>query len=241
MIYYIFDGSMSGFYSAVFYAWTDKDGYVAREDVQIGLLDGEKRIKSDDTIAARVENKIVQYDPYALEEIDAILRSDEIDAPDKAYLYVRSIMRHRAPVRARLAEDGVTEAMHVLQRVKREVDRFRGFLRFSELKNGILYAPFSPDNNVLELILPHFIGRYKNEKFIIHDVRREIAGLYNGKEAVLTKLKKGEIELSDEEEAFTRLWKDYYNAVNIKERKHTKQMKGSMPVRYWDFLPEKRK
>lgn len=48
-----------------------------------------------------------------------------------------------------------------------------------------------------------------------------------------------DIYLSEQEKAFESLWKKYYKAVDIKERPHENQMKRSMPVRYWKFLPEK--
>ena len=85
----------------------------------------------------------------------------------------------------------------------------------------------------------HFASRLKNERFVIHDVKRKIAGMYNGHEWIMNYVGEAEVYLSEYERAFENLWKKYYLAVNIEERPHEKQMKRSMPVRYWKFLPQK--
>ena len=56
----------------------------------------------------------------------------------------------------------------------------------------------------------------------------------------MTRAEGAEICLSEYEEYFEGLWRQYYKSVNIESRPHEKQMRGSMPVRYWKFLPEKR-
>ena len=108
-----------------------------------------------------------------------------------------------------------------------------------ECSGGVLYAPYSPDNDITDLLMPHFAARLKLP-FIIHDIKRKIAGIYNGTEWVTTYADNAEICLSENEKAFENLWKRYYKSVNIEERPHIKQMKGYMPVRYWKFLPEKK-
>ena len=82
---------------------------------------------------------------------------------------------------------------------------------------------------------------FKNQRFVIHDVRRKIAALYDGEQIILTSVDSAEIYLSEYEKYFEDLWKQYYKSVNIVSRPHEKQMKGYMPVRYWKFLPEKQR
>lgn len=108
-----------------------------------------------------------------------------------------------------------------------------------ESKDGVLYAPYSPDNDITDLIMPHFAERMKSERFVIHDTKRKFAGMYDGREWIICGVGEAEIYLSEYEQAFKNLWKKYYSAVNIKERPHEKQMKSYMPVRYWKYLPEK--
>ena len=133
----------------------------------------------------------------------------------------------------------VIEFNDLLYKVTGEVHRLKGFLRFMESADGTLYAPYSPDNDITDMLMPHFAERL-NSPFVIHDLKRKIAGMYNGKEWITGYVGEAEIYLSEYERAFENLWKKYYKAVNIKERPHEKQMKGYMPVRYWKFLPEKK-
>ena len=110
---------------------------------------------------------------------------------------------------------------------------------FIECENGVLYAPYSPDNNITDLLAEHFKHRLSCEKFVIHDIKRKLATIYDGNSLLTGKVGNAEIYVSEREKEFENLWKKYYKSVNIESRPHTKQMKGSMPVRYWKFLPEK--
>lgn len=240
MHYYLYDGTEEGFYTAVFHAYADKEAYVTCENVQLRLGDGGIPVINDENKAVRVLHKVAEYDRRARGEIDAILRSGDPARGQKAFLYVRLLVRRRAPVRQMHAEPAVAEALDVVRRVRRETHDMTGFLRFTETAGGVLYAPYSPDNDITEYLLPHFKARFARLPFVIHDVGREKAGLYNGRETAVVPLGKGEISLSADQEAFERLWRDYYAAIDIPERRREKQMRGYMPVRYWKFMPEKR-
>jgi probable DNA metabolism protein len=148
-------------------------------------------------------------------------------------------MRNNGPVRTMLAQPTVMEMLDIRSKVTKEIDRQKGFLRFMENSEGVLYAPYSPDNDITDLLAPHFAERFKNQRFVIHDIKRKIAGMYDGINLVMFEAENAEIYLSEYEKTFENLWKQYYNSVNISSRPHEKQMKGYMPVRYWKFLPEK--
>ena len=149
-------------------------------------------------------------------------------------------MLFKSPIKKRLSLPEVIEFNDLVYKVTGEIHRLKGFLRFMESKSGALYAPYSPDNDITELLMPHFAERLKAEKFVIHDVKRKIAGMYDGREWIMGYAGEAEIYLSEYERAFENLWKKYYKSVNIEERPHIKQMKGYMPVRYWKYMPEKK-
>lgn len=235
---YLCNPDLDSFYSAVFSAYGDKESHIACNDIQIGINDIPMPVNNDKKHAERVQNKIRLYDPRAEWEIRNILKSNLTDRAQRAYQYVRMILQYRRPVRGMLSEEIVLNAMDAVRKVRLEAERMRGFLRFSECEGGILYAPCSPDNDIIEDLFPHFLRRFPAERFIIHDVRRKKAVLYNGKSTVTVLLDRTDIFLSDQEEAFCRLWKEYYRAVNIPARKHTRQQDNYMPRRYRKFLPE---
>lgn len=235
---YLCDGTLNSFYSAVFSAYREKEAYLACDDIQIGINDDTMPVTNDENRAARVRDKLCLYDPRAEWEIENILKSNLPDRAQRAYLYVRRIMQYRRPVRGMLSDEVVLNATDAVRKVRFEAERMRGFLRFTECENGILYAPCSPDNDIIEDLFPHFKRRFPAERFIIHDVKRKKAVLYNGKSAVTAPLDRADVFLSAQEEAFCRLWKEYYRAVNISARKNVKQQDAYMPRRYRKFLPE---
>jgi probable DNA metabolism protein len=105
-----------------------------------------------------------------------------------------------------------------------------------------LYAPFSPANDICDLLSPHFRARYPQFPFVLHDITRKKAVVYDGKNTFLAPLDKADILLSPNEDGWQTLWKKYYESVTVSARtskKREAQMRGYMPVRYWQFLTEK--
>ncbi len=236
---YFFEHTRRGFYSAVFDAFPDKDAFLAGRDFQLGFGDREVPDATDSAKSERVKRKIALYDRHALTDIDAMLRSDGAQKEQTALGYIRSLMREKAPVREMFADPAVFDAGVLTRKVAWEIDKMYGFLRFMENENGVLYAPFEPDCDIVDLLAPHFIARFRAQQFILHDVRRKKAVLYNGKDCIAVPLDRADVYLSRDEKALQSLWKEYYASVNIPERANPRLMKGYMPVRYWKYLPEK--
>lgn len=236
---YTFDGTADGFFTAVFDAYKDKDAFICGKGRQIAFDETEIPIETDGEKSARVKRKLVLYDRNSLRDVDYILRSDGLDRENAAFLYIRRICANKGPVREMFADADVFYAQTLIRKVGWETDKFRGFIRFAETESGILYAPFAPDCDITAIIVNHFISRFRREKFVIHDVKRNIAAVYNGKDCIITPFSDPDLYLSDDEEEMQKLWKEYYRSVNIAGREHLKQMRGYMPVRYWKYLPEK--
>jgi len=238
---YITDGTENCFFTAVFDAYSKTNSKITSSNVlQLSFDCNLIYVQTDEEKAERVKSKLRQYDARAINDIRLILRYYKSEREQIAFEYLKRIIQLKAPARDRLNEQVVINARDAHKKVTKEAHHFKGFLRFIEGANGIYYAPFEPDNDILEIIAPHFISRFKNQAFIIHDTKRKTAMLYNTKDCVFTTTDdKVSICVSDYEKAFQVLWKQYYNSVNIKERPHEKQMKAFMPVRYWKHMPEK--
>lgn len=237
---YITDGSPESFFTAVFDAYKDRDALLtSSKALQTRLDDVFISVVPSAEKSARVVKKLRATDRNCLYEIDCILRTPESDREQAAFDYIRLLIKSGGPVREMLALKEVRRAMDLSAQVGAERHRYTGFLRFQETASGVFYAPCSPDNDVVELLMPHFAARFKNAAFVIHDVARGLAGIYNGSEWLISPVSEAEIVLSESEEAFLGLWKKYYHTVYIPSRKNTRQMKGYMPVRYWKFMPEK--
>lgn len=234
------DGTPIAFFTAVFNGYKDQTAYLtSSRNFQTAIGDSWTEVTPDENKAARVVKKLRQIDERAFREIDYILRTAAPDREQTAFEYIRLVIKYGKSAREKLTLPAVRRAMDLSSQISTEVHRLHGFLRFQESDVGVFYAPCSPDNDVLELLLPHFIARFKNQSFVIHDVKRKAAALYNGAEWIIVPAEKAEITASANEKAIASLWKKYYRTVAIPMRKNTRQMKNYMPVRYWKFIIEK--
>ena len=118
----------------------------------------------------------------------------------------------------------------LVERVRTERHRFTGFLRFSD-RGGVLYARFEPDNDIADLLLPHFARRLGNLPFLIHDARRGRFAAWDGRRAAVFTSEKG-ISEKDCGDGVAALWKSYFAAADVKERPHPRQQDGYLPRRY---------
>lgn len=237
MIYFI-DGSREAFLTAFLRAFYDENALITSSQCQLTLGQETIFINADPDIAQRVLKRFVQLDKKCIKELDYLLRSGDKRREQIAFGYFMEIAKNGCPVRNMLANPAVLAAEECIRKISAELDRMYGFVRFMESASGALYAPISPDNDISDLLLPHFCARLPEYPFVIHDVPRHKAAIYDGKNRFCAPLDHAEIVLSADEEAWKTLWQRYYRAVNIPSRERLKQMRGYLPVRYWKFMPE---
>lgn len=128
-------------------------------------------------------------------------------------------------------------------KVSREVERMLGMLRFSLIRDQedrpLFYAHFAPDCDLLQLIMPHFLNRYRREPFVIHDVKRQKAAFADRGRWELRDLSRAFApEYTPDEETCRDLWKNYFTHAAIQERINPRCQKNFMPKRYWAHLVE---
>ncbi len=236
---YFFDGTKAGFLTAFLRAFDDPDALLTSKKTQLTLDQTPIFIQTDEPKAERAAQRLNSFDCDFGRDLDFLLRSGMDNNEQIAFRYVRLLAKIKRPINNRLAESDVFEAIECIKKIGREIHNFHGFIRFMETQSGVLYAPFSPDNDICDLLAPHFRARLPQYPFVLHDVKRKKAAVYDGKHCFIAPLDKADVLLSADETEWQALWKKYYNAVNIPSRERLKQMRGSMPARYWKFLPEK--
>lgn len=159
------------------------------------------------------------------------------------YYYLLNFIKYREKIKYMRNLKCVSEALRLSKYVSRENHRFKGFVRFKELKNKLLYAEISPENNILEILSIHFKNRLKNECWIIKDTKREIISLYDKNNFYILsekELKLISVETSNEEGNIEELWKIFYKNIGIKERKNDRCRMNFMPKKYWKNITEMR-
>ncbi len=236
---YLFDGSKEGFLTAFIRAFQDESAFLASKRAQIAIGEGQVCVETDFSLAKRAEERLLSFDRDCMRDLDFLLRCGEEHNEQIAFRYLRLLAKIKLPVGRRLADLDVFRAVELMRKVSHEIHKFHGFIRFMETASGALYAPFSPDNDIVDLLAEHFKKRLPNFPFVLHDVKRKKAAVYDGQRIFLAPLLDAEVALAADEQGWQRLWKGYYDAVNIPSRERLKQMRGSMPVRYWSFLTEK--
>ena len=236
---YQFDGTKNGFLTAFTRAYLDEEAVLSSKTIQPLIGQGQVCVETDIELAKKTENRLLSFDRYCMEDLDILLRSGMENNEQIAFRYLRLLAKTKSPVRKRLADLDVFHTVECMKKVRYEIHRFHGFIRFMKTASGALYAPFSPDNDICDLLAPYFKGRFPQFPFVLHDVKRMKATVYDGKNIFTAPLSEAQILLSADEAEWQTLWKSYYSAVNIPSRERLKQMKGFMPTRYWKFLPEK--
>lgn len=243
MTVFLIEKSLTGICSALFYAFTERiipDGVFPHGTITRNFIDHYIEIENDGEKARRVLRALKKYGEENISEHIKTCLLSCIDAAVKiAFDYAHFTLSERRDVSTFLADKRVSDFYYTIKTVMNENHRLKGFIRFKETANGILYAPYSPDNDITELLCLHFLSRLSNVPFIIHDVKRNKAGVSNGKRfKIMTTETDALLNLSKDELSWENLWKNYYKAVNIKERKNKKQQDNLMPLRYRKFLPE---
>ena len=237
MIVYKIEDSVDGLLSAVFYSYKYKEtpDIVTTENYyQSALLDNFKEISTDKERADRVRKKLdTVCGKDFLSAVEVGFRSSEKLKGTICFKYVVRAIEENRDISFDYALGTVMDFIDLKNRVGLEAHRFKGFLRFIETDSGVLYAHYSPDNDITGLIIHHFKKRFKYHPFIIHDVKRNIVATFDTKTInIFSPEKPLNIYLSSAEEEYQKLWQNYFDAVAIKERKNKRLQDGYLPNRY---------
>lgn len=137
----------------------------------------------------------------------------------------------------------VMRVLELSRKVSRECEKFYGFIRFRD--NGkFLFARFAPKCNVLPMIEEHFSDRFPGENFVIYDENRKLSLVHPmNSESFFVMGNEINPELVLKEDAFESLWKQYFDAMAIQERKNGNCQRNLMPIWYRkhavEFMKEK--
>ena len=135
----------------------------------------------------------------------------------------------------------VSESLKIAKYVKHEAHKYKGFVRFKELENNVLYAEIEPTNDVLYIISKHFELRLKNEYWIIKDIKRNKLSVYDKNNFFIISgdnFKLFNNNLSEEELDIEKLWKEFYKTIGIETRKNDRCRMNFMPKKYWKYIIE---
>jgi len=235
MIIYKCDRARDGVLCCVFESFLKKEQPVAVYscDFQPMLGATVKDIKTEDEKAQRVRNALIKSGGIGLlSELFLPLRSFDETRETVIFNVAKRCINEKRNVLTDYTDPNVLSHYDMTKKIRNEVHRMHGFIRFSECFGG-LYAHFEPDNDIIDLVAPHFAKRFSSERFILHDTKRNLLTFYDGKSIKTTKASGAvTVHLTEDEEKFRSLWKTYFHSVAIETRKNTRLQDGYLPRRY---------
>lgn len=240
-MYYLHDGTFDGLLTCIYYHYYENkaEGIYSRKVYQEHLFEQSLDVSTNPYYARKVYNGIIQNISYeTLKHIYYVFLSNEYEKDTLILKYIELGFRQGKEVNCLLTHEKVYPIHRLFQKVSMERHRFLGLLRFMDI-DGILYGAIEPDHDIVTLLVSHFADRLKNQRFIIHDQKRNKAVIFEEKEWYLTDfvLPKN-ISISNRELFYQELWKKYFQQISIENRVNPKLQRQFVPVRYRNHLPE---
>jgi probable DNA metabolism protein len=245
IITYLYDGSFEGFLTCVYNSYYDnlkpaeiKSAYDYVPDLIHHTINIATDRSKADKVYEAIRNKVSEE---ALIHVFYVFLSCIEDSDTLLLNYIKLAFKLGSNVDMHLHNDTVLSIHKISRMVGLEKHRMLGFVRFTSLANGVYYAPIEPDHNILGLVAPHFASRLSSQHWIIHDIRRKIAAIYNTSEWVLCPIEDERLELYSGKKdisLYEELWKGYFENISIEERRNPRLQKRMMPSRYWRHLTE---
>lgn len=255
---YIYDGTFEGLLCCIYAAYyiemptaiinsveinEEADGYQYNMASTPEILKNhqEIHIRTEAGKADRVYEAInKKISPYDLRQIYRAYISKLENKEMKILTYVKKGFKLGPNVSRLHGDKDVYEIQRAAKQVGCEIDRMYGFVRFQELRGGIMFARIDPDNDILAMLSRHFVSRFGNYPFIIYDEKRKKALFCRDKKWYITDFdeEKLPLPLSPDEKKYQDLWAEYFKNIAIKERTNEKCQLNHMPRRYWKNLTE---
>ena len=239
---FVFDGSFDGFLMIIYlYYYEKKKPFSIVEEgfFQQSLESEYVFVETDFEKANRVYQALQDIHLDAAENLYvASLHQDESKYM-AMFFYAVLIFEKKQMVDHYMQIDYVITVQKLAKAVAMEAHLFTGFCRFAETKDQVYYAPIKPKNNVLPLLAEHFIDRLHTQRFIIHDLNRGLAVLYNTKQWILSAVPNiVHLQFSEKELEYQALWKQSVQSISVENRISKKRQGTVLPKRFRGYMTE---
>lgn len=239
-IIYRYDGSFEGFLCCVFDSYINKEIPAEFQDKEhlAQTLFPVRWVGTDLRHAQRILVSLRKIDSWAEELVVKGFLTCEPEKEMVLYRFIRALYNVGKPLLRQLSDEAVFPLLKAVRHLDGEVHLLRGFVRFSDFE-GTLAAEIRPKNRVLPLLQCHFCDRFYNETFLIYDRTHHEALVHQpGKWAILPMDSFQMASPSAAEAQYRRLWKRFYDTIEIRERHNPKLRQTHMPRRYWETMTE---
>lgn len=239
-VVYRYDGTFEGFLCCVFDSYVNKEQPAEFQDTEHleQTLFPVRWVGTDERHARRILTSLEKIDPWAKELAVKGFLTCSADREMLLYQFIRALYAVGKPLLRQLSDDAVLPLLKAVRHLDGELQLLKGFVRFSDF-DGMLAGEIRPKNRVLPLLRHHFCDRFYNEVFLLYDrTHREALIHQPGKWAILPLEEFKMAAPSAAEAQYRRLWKRFYDTIEIKQRHNPKLRQTHMPKRYWDTMTE---
>lgn len=242
---YLYDGTFEGFLSTVSHILETKQipFNIESESITVhSIISDTFPIQTDFSKSSKIFDRLFNISEYVLYYINNVFLSHHQDKEVLLLKYIIYSFKYGSNINTMLTIPEVLRVQKISKAFMLEVQKLKGFLRFSEIMPNMFIAEIEPDNNIIEFLCAHFKKRLPTQNWIIYDKKRRLAGIYNMKKYIIVSSNNLIIpEISDKEKEFQDLWKMFFKNIAIKERTNPKLQKQYMPKRYWKYILETEK
>ena len=237
----LYDGSFEGFLSLIYEVYYKKLKPTNIHKILPNeiIFDEIKDIKTDEENYKKVLQAIKSKFPKnILEKILNIFMCDSKDFEMALLEYI--ILGFKDVKQLNNINNSCVFYLNSLEKeLFKNVHKMYAFIRFEELEDSSLYAKLECKFNVIYFLAKHFLKRFNNQDFIIHDINRKVAFIkikenYSIQEVAFF----DEPSYSSSEEKFQKLWKSFFKGVTIEERLNPKLQQQLVPLIYRTYMSE---
>jgi probable DNA metabolism protein len=244
----VYDATYEGLLSAIFESYrlrTIPLRIVPEDQHQQSLFDQVITVNTNDDEARRVIRGLEKKCGKKASRL--IYRCFLSEKPGVEMLinhFIRTAMVNPNNVLENYRDEKILKLHQIDKQIGREVHRMHAFVRFQETKDGMMVSIIEPDFNVLPLIGKHFVDRYPAFEWLIYDGQRRYGIHFKDSLSYITFSETQHRYLADDvltcaETQYQHLWRSYFRAVDIPERRNLKLHVQHVPKRYWKYLIEK--
>ncbi len=247
---YLCEDSLDGIFSAIYTAWeagTSHTDVRVKNTSTMSFFEEYVELDTDYELSAKVSNSIIRKLSYELYYyVYCACMSDDAGKASYVYKFLQRAFRIGPGVIDMLTDSYTAKICELKRAVSNEACRYREFVRFEELDNGVLAGRIAPTYNIIAMIANHFADRMPCENWIIIDTSRNLSVVHvSGKGYILTTdISEDSLfnthSYSDDEDNFQSLWKRFFDTIAIKERINPKLQRNLMPLKCRTYMKAER-
>ncbi len=236
---FVCNDTVTGIFSGIYDAWKSGKGETDCEIVLGGMLDFQLfcdyvEVEETEHKAMAVESLIRRH---LGERAYGAIYHALMSADQKKGMLAARQLKDSTKIMDHLGHPKVEKVFELARNVFGEAHSYKGFLRFRELKNGVLYAEITPKNQVLTCLAPHFAERLPVENWMIHDKPHKSFAVHEaGKQWVIVWGESFDEEtfqdVSEKEEKYAKLWTGFCRTIAVESRINPKCQQKNLPYRF---------